>query len=417
MAVGIGGSTAELELSKLTDMTGDIAEISLAEYQQRVARAQQLMREQDIAALYINAGTNLAYFTGTQWHASERMVGALLPAKGDLVYIAPWFEQSTLDGFMQVKAPSAPWHEHESPYELVLDLLYDHDITQGRVALDESSPFFLVDGLVQAAKKKGVALDFVSSAPVTAACRMIKSDAEIALLQRAKDMTLAVQKAAARILRPGITTEEVNRFIYQAHRKVGAVKGSSFCIVLFGGDTAYPHGVKTPKVLEENDMVLIDTGCLLHGYNSDITRSYVFGQANERQRSVWQHEKEAQAAAFAATQNGLACESADTGARQYLETQGYGPDYQVPGLPHRTGHGIGLDIHEGPYLVRGDKTVLSAGMCFSNEPMICIYGEFGVRLEDHFYMTEQGPKWFTQPAYSIDDPFGYEPGYESREQV
>ena len=191
---------------------------------------------------------------------------------------------------------------------------------------------------------------------------------------------------------------------------MGAVKGSSFCIVLFGGDTAYPHGVKTPKVLEENDMVLIDTGCLLHGYNSDITRSYVFGQASERQRSVWQHEKDAQAAAFAAAQIGLACESADIGARQYLESRGYGPDYQVPGLPHRTGHGIGLDIHEGPYLVRGDKTVLSAGMCFSNEPMICIYGEFGVRLEDHFYMTEQGAKWFTRPAYSIDDPFGYESG-------
>ena len=407
MAIGIGGSTPEEELSKLVDMTTDITAISLAEYQTRLAKAQQLMQAQNIAALYINAGTNLSYFTGTQWHASERMVGALLPAEGELVYIAPWFEQSTLDGYMQVKAPVASWHEHQSPYELMINLLEKNNITQGKVAVDESTAFFIVDGLIQVAKTRSLALDFISSKPVTAACRMIKSTAEIALLQKAKDMTLAVQKAAAKILTPGISTSEVTRFIYQAHLKVGAVKGSSFCIVLFGGDTAYPHGVKVPKVLEENEMVLIDTGCLLQGYNSDITRSYVFGQANERQSKVWQDEKDAQAAAFAAVNIGFSCENADFAARELLQSRGYGPNYQVPGLPHRTGHGIGLDIHEWPYLVRGDKTPLAVGMCFSNEPMICIYGEFGVRLEDHFYMTAQGPKWFTLPAFSIDDPFGY----------
>jgi Xaa-Pro dipeptidase len=408
MAIGIGGSTPEQELSKLTNMTADVSPISLEEYQQRIAKAQQLMREQNIAALYINAGTNLLYFTGTAWPASDRMVGALLPAQGDLVYIAPWFEQNTLDGYMKVKAPVMSWHEHESPFELFVSLLEQNNITQGTISVDESTAFFVVDGFIQSAKSKKLSLDFITSKPVTAGCRAIKSAAEIALLQRAKDMTMEVQKAVAKILKPGITVDEVTRFIYQAHVKVGAPKGFSFCIVLFGENTAYPHGVKEPKVLEENEMVLIDTGCLVEGYTSDITRSYVFGEANQKQRTVWQHEKDAQAAGFAAAKIGLPCESADVGARSYLETQGYGPDYQVPGLPHRTGHGVGLDIHEWPYLVRGDKTPLAAGMCFSNEPMLCLYGEFGVRLEDHFYMTENGPKWFTEPSHSIDDPFGYE---------
>jgi Xaa-Pro dipeptidase len=408
MSIGIGGSTAEIELNKLTDMTSDIAPIGLAEYQQRIAKAQQLMREQNISALYINAGTNLTYFTGTAWYASERLVGALLPAQGDLIYIAPWFEVSTLSGFMQIEANVASWHEHESPYELVINTLKENNIDQGTIAVDESTAFFVVDGMINAAKSQGLTFSFTSSKSITAECRMIKSSSEIALLQRAKDMTMVVHRAVAKILTVGITTAQVTDFINKAHVKLGATKGSSFCIVLFGEDTAYPHGVKVPKTLETNDMVLIDTGCLVQGYNSDITRSYVFGEASEKQRSVWLHEKTAQIEGFKAAQIASYCEAVDIAARNYLETQGYGPDYQVPGLPHRTGHGVGLDIHEWPYLVRGDKTPLAAGMCFSNEPMLCLYGEFGVRLEDHFYMTESGPKWFSEPAHSIDDPFGYD---------
>jgi Xaa-Pro dipeptidase len=219
-------------------------------------------------------------------------------------------------------------------------------------------------------------------------------------------MTLEVHKSAAAILREGISTAEVTDFIDRAHRAVGAPKGSYFCIVLFGEDTAYPHGVKSPKNLAQNDMVLIDTGCQLEGYNSDITRSYVFGEPNARQRDVWATEKAAQAAGFNAAQLGEPCALVDGMARAHLVEKGFGPAYEVPGLPHRTGHGIGLDIHEWPYLVASDKTPLEVGMCFSNEPMICIPGEFGIRLEDHFYMTEAGPKWFTQPSLSIDDPFG-----------
>jgi Xaa-Pro dipeptidase len=224
-------------------------------------------------------------------------------------------------------------------------------------------------------------------------------------MQRAKDMTLEVHKAAASMLREGIVTTEVDAFIHEAHKKVGS-SGSYFCIVLFGPASAFPHGVKEPQTLKNGDMVLIDTGCQVHGYISDITRTYVFGEPSEHQRAVWNAEKAAQAAAFAAAQPGVPCREVDIAARRSLVASGFGPDYDLPGLPHRTGHGIGLDIHEWPYLVGSDTTPLAEGMCFSNEPMICVPGEFGIRLEDHFYMTATGPKWFTQPSHSIEDPFG-----------
>lgn len=407
MENGIGGQTPQQALAKLIDMTDDASPVSHKEYQQRIDNACRFMVEGNIDALYLNAGTNLSYFTGTHWYASERMVGAMLSKSGELTYIAPWFEDSTLQEFMDINAPVATWHEHESPYQLAVKLLTetisDRSVT---LAIDESTAFFIVDGLKTAANDAKLNLELVNSKPVTAGCRMIKSDAELSLLQRAKNMTLAVHQAAASILHTGISTEEVVDFIDQAHRAVGA-KGSSFCIVLFGEATAYPHGVKHVQYLEPNDMVLIDTGCLLHGYNSDITRSYVFGTASDKQRQVWNDEKDAQLAAFNAAQIGAKCQDVDLAARELLTKHGYGPDYNVPGLPHRTGHGIGLDIHEWPYLVKNDTTTLAPGMCFSNEPMICIYGEFGVRLEDHFYISNDGPKWFTQPAYSIDDPFGF----------
>lgn len=403
MTIGVGGSTASEELSKLRDMTSDVITVDKREFKSRINKAQHLMQAEGIDAIYLNAGSNLYYFTGTRWGASERMVGALLPARGNLQYIAPYFEISTLKDFMVVDGSINGWQEHECPYELFAKILSDIGVENGVIGVDEAAPFFLFNGIKNAAPHR----KYVDAKPVTAGCRMCKSATEIALMQRAKVMTLEVHKATARILREGVTTTEVEAFINEAHKAVGAPSGSSFCIVLFGEATAYPHGVKEPQTLNNGDMVLIDTGCTLHGYNSDITRSYVFGMPTERQRAVWNHEKEAQLAAFQRAELGRRCGDVDIAARASLEQNGYGPDYAVPGLPHRTGHGIGLDIHEWPYLVRSDDTALEEGMCFSNEPMICIYGEFGVRLEDHFYMTKNGPRWFTQPSRSIDDPFGY----------
>ncbi|MGI2169132.1 M24 family metallopeptidase [Shewanella sp. MF05960] len=401
MTIGVGGVSPLQALAKLTHMADGVAAISDDEFMLRISRAQQLMAQHGLDAIYVNAGTNLYYFSGTRWFSSERMVGAIIPAVGHIEYIAPAFELDTLQGYMAINGQVNTWHEDQSPYQLFADVLNNMGLTQAKIGIDESTPFFISDGITQAAPQHR----FVSATTVTAGCRMIKSTAEIALMQRAKDMTLEVHKAAASILREGITTAEVEDFIDQAHYAVGAAKGSYFCIVLFGEDTAYPHGVKSPKSLTLNDTVLIDTGCQLHGYNSDITRTYVFGEPNERQRQLWQLEQNAQIAAFDAAQIGTPCCDVDVAARKVLEAAGFGPGYQVPGLPHRTGHGIGLDIHEWPYLVGNDSTLLASGMCFSNEPMLCVPGEFGIRHEDHFYMTAQGPKWFTQPAKSIDDPF------------
>jgi len=404
MTIGVGGSDAATELARLSDMTAGAKPIALPEFQARIRKARALMADEGLDALYLNAGTNLYYFTGTRWHASERMVGALLLPDGTLTYIAPAFEESTLKDFMTIKAPVLVWQEHESPYALFGALLADLGLDRAGIGIDESTSFAMSDGLRAACP----GANFVSAKAVTAGCRMIKSAAELALMQRAKDLTLEVHKAAARILREGITTAEVTGFIHEAHKRVGASAGSYFCIVLFGEATAYPHGVSYEQSLEPGDMVLIDTGCTVHDYISDITRSYVFGEPSARQREVWDHEKKAQARAFSAAQLGAPCGDVDTAARAYGESVGYGPGYEVPGMPHRTGHGIGLDIHEWPYLVKNDRTPLAPGMCFSNEPMICVYGEFGVRLEDHFYMTKDGPKWFTEPSPSIDDPFGLE---------
>lgn len=398
---GVGGTTPEAALATLSDMTGAAKPIAAQEFKARIAKAQRLMKAQGLSALYVNAGTNLFYFTGTQWRPSERMVGALLLPSGPPHYIVPAFEKGTLQQFMTVSGPVHEWDEHETPFGWVADILAANGVKEGMIGLDETTPFFIFDGIANTA----AGFSFTNGASVTAACRMIKSEAELALMQRAKHMTLAVHKATASIMREGITTAEVGQFIDAAHRQVGARAGSYFKIVLFGPDSAFPHGVKTPKRLEYGDMILIDTGCQLHDYISDITRSYVYGEPNSEQRRVWDAEKVAQAKAFKAAQIGVRCGDVDLAARAELDARGFGPGYATPGLPHRTGHGIGLDIHEWPYLNWSDDTPLAPGMCFSNEPMICVEGEFGVRLEDHFYMAPDGPVWFTPPSHSIDDPF------------
>ena len=398
----IGGRVAAEVLDALRDMTDGVSAIGLDEYQRRLQQACTLMRAQNIAAIYLNAGSNLLYFTGTRWYASERLVGAILTAEGVLRYLAPVFEIATLAEYQQVKAPIDGWQEDESPYQLFRQVLKDLAIADDAViGLDESSAFFITDALSQCCPQR-----FINAASITATCRRQKSVAELTIMQRAMQMTLEVHKAAAQILRPGISTLEVEAFIAQAHRRVGA-SGSYFCIVLFGEASAYPHGVKEPQYLKAGDMVLIDTGCRLLDYVSDITRSYVFGEPTARQRAIWQLEHSAQAAAFAKVRPGVPCGAVDDAARAVLTAAGLGPDYQLPGLPHRTGHGIGLDIHEWPYLVRGNNLPLAKGMTFSNEPMICIPGEFGVRLEDHFFVTDTGAEWFTEPAMAVDDPFGW----------
>ncbi|MCD8416468.1 aminopeptidase P family protein [Tenacibaculum finnmarkense genomovar finnmarkense] len=399
---GIGGSTIEAELNAITPTAHLVEPIQKEEFQARINKACLMMKAQNKQAMYLHAGTNLFYFTGMKWSSSERMVGAILFQNGDLHFIAPKFEKGTVLDFMLIKGDVNCWEEHKSPFKLFTKILIENKVTQGDILMDEATPFFIIDGI----NKCNEVFTLESATPITAGCRMIKSDAEIAIMQHAMNITLEVQKAAARILRVGISAKEVEDFIHEAHIKYGATAGSYFCIVLFGVDSSFPHGVKTPKNLELNEVVLVDTGCVLHDYISDITRTYVFGEADDLQRSIWNIEKETQQAAFKAAKLGRVCADIDAAARKTLESHQLGPKYDLPGLPHRTGHGIGLDIHEWPYIVKNDNTVLAEGMAFSNEPMICVPNKFGIRHEDHIYMTENGAKWFTEPMHSIEDPFG-----------
>ena len=399
MTSGIGGSTLEAELAALRPWPNPAPAITAAERAQRLARAQALMDEIGAEALIIGAGPSLRYFTGVGWNATERLVAMILPREGGPVMICPRFELGSLQASLGIAATIALWEEHENPYALVADEL--RKLGRRTLAIDPALPFFAFHGLRKAAPD----IAPVDGAPIVDGCRMIKSSAELALMRQAKAMTLEVHRRAARILSSGITTTVVRRFIDQAHRALGADDGSSFCAVQFGVASAYPHGLPGEQRLAEGEIVLIDTGCKVQGYNSDITRTYVFGTPSAEQRHVWDVEKRAQAAAFAAVKPGVPCEEIDAVARRVLEAAGFVPDYALPGLPHRTGHGIGLAIHEAPYLVRGDKTPLAPGMCFSNEPMIVVPETFGVRLEDHFHVTTDGAAWFTQPQPSLDRPF------------
>jgi len=406
MTIGVGGSTAEKELAAMTSMRGDVPPIGVEERLRRIARAQAIMREKGIDALYLDVSSSMVYFTGLNFRRTERMHSAVLPAKGEIVYVSPAFEVEKLKTMTTFGDKIAVWEEDHNPTAVVTETVRALGYPNGVIAVDEATPFFTFDGL----RRAGNSYNFVNAVDVTAACRMIKSEHEIALMQTAKSITLAAHTAAARIMREGITTTEVQAFLVAAHKKLGSEGLPPFNSVLFGEATAYPHGVPYPQTLNDGDMILIDTGAPVDGYLSDITRSYVFGTPSRRYREVWNLDKQAQAAGFAAAKPGNRCEDVDAAARGVVNGAGFGPGYATPGLPHRTGHGIGLDVHEWPYLVKGDRTELRPGMTFSNEPMICIYGEFGVRLEDHMLITETGARWFTQPAHSVDDPFGQDVG-------
>jgi Xaa-Pro dipeptidase len=389
----IGGSTAQIELDRLQPWAERAPAIDVTERWARIARAQELTEALGADALLINAGASLRYFSGLPWGQSERLVVMLLVPGREPIMICPHFEIGTLEADLAIPVDIRSWQEDEDPAALVRDVLAQ--VGAKTLAIDPELPFHFAERI----RQSGAAL--VDAMPVMKQCRMVKSAAEIALMQQAKDMTLSIHHAAARILAPGIRQSEVVHFIDAAHRKLGA-SGSSFCIVQFGEATAYPHGLPGDRALEEGQLVLIDTGCTIQGYHSDITRTYGFGAVSQDIRDIWDIEKEAQQAAFDAVRPGETCESVDAAARAVLVKAGLGPDYALPGLPHRTGHGIGLSIHEPAYLVRGDRTLLEPGMCFSNEPMIVVPQRFGVRLEDHMFVTPTGAQWFTQPQASID---------------
>ncbi len=387
-------------LSDLKSMTGDVVPISLEERKSRVAKAQQLLVENKMDALLLDAGTSLEYFTGISWGPSERTMAAIIPAKGEVKYICPGFEEARLRELIKIGTEVYAWQEDESPYALIVKTLKEAGITKGTIAIEERVRFFIFDGV----RKEGPQFTFVSGDPVTIPCRIIKSPAELALMQKATDITIAAMTVGIQNLTEGMSPSEFSSIVTEAHRKFGA--RPTFAGVNFAEASAFPHGSVQPQKLKKGDIVLMDCGCEVEGYCSDISRTIVFGAApTKRQQEIWDLEKKAQFAGFAAAKIGAAQEEVDAAARKVITDAGFGPDYKLPGLPHRTGHGIGMDVHEWGNNVRGNKQPLQAGMCFSIEPNISIVGEFGVRHEDCAYMTADGPKWFSQPAPSIDQPF------------
>lgn len=401
MVSGIGGSTSDNELSKLNSVRDQATPISLDEHLLRIDQVRSRMEETGVDALYLDATTSLSYFTGLYCYPSERLHGAII-TMNELFYVCPAFEEEKTKAGMVVEGGFVLWQEHEDPTAAVAEcVLKSSGSSHPVLAIDDQTPFFTVDGLQKASTK----IKLINGGGLIAECRRIKSSNELSLLRQAKAITLQVHQSTAKILHEGIDTRAVQDFLDSAHVACGMDGSSTFKIVLFGEPTAYPHGVPYPQTLKEGDMVLIDTGATLHGYHSDITRSYVFGEPSNRQREIWELEQAAQLAAFEAAQIGAACSAPDIAARKVIEAGGLGPGYQVPGLPHRTGHGVGMDVHEHPYIVQGNDLPLAPGMCFSVEPMICSYGEFGVRLEDHAYISDDGPRWFTKPSQAMDNPF------------
>lgn len=386
------------ELSKIRKWDSWQNPISREERMARVGRARILMEENGMDALLVVGPSSMNYYCGVNWQATERLVGLLITLQGEKIAICPKFEVGSLEAELKISTDIYEWEEDENPFHLIADVLGKRGLQ--KLGVDPEISF----GFIARMRASCPNMVILNGAPVIDGCRMQKSGTELALLQQAKLMTLEVHKHTKNILKPSITRSEVMTFIDEAHRALGA-SGVNFSLVLFGEASAYPHGVPGEQVLSEGDVILIDMGCAIEGYQSDITRTYVCGKPSSHLSQVWAVEKEAQAAAFEAARLGSACEEVDFAARRVLEKAGFGPDYKLPGLPHRTGHGIGLSIHEPAYLVKGDRTVLDVGMCFSIEPTIAVPGAFGVRLEDHFFMTANGPEWFTRPQHSLEQPF------------
>ena len=391
------GKTTDPQLSSIVD---DVEPISVDERLQRVARAQSLMAEHDIDAVLIEPGSAMRYFSGIRWWRSERLMALVIPREGDIGIITPHFEEPSVRESMNFGDDVRTWHEHEDPFERVSSLLEDRGIKEGRIGLEDTVRYFNAEGL----RRTAPSLEVVAALPVTLGCRMYKSSSEIALMKKANEVTLRAYAHVYTNLDKGMTPADVRSLMGDAQAALGG--RDAWSMALFGPASAYPHGTSQPQQIEEGQVVLMDCGCSVRGYRSDISRTFVYGEPSRRQREVWNTVRKGQQVAFEAARIGTPAGKVDDAVRAYYESLGYGPDYATPGLSHRTGHGIGMDGHESVNFVRGETTPLAAGMCFSNEPGIYIFDEFGVRIEDCIYMTEDGPAWFTVPPDSVDEPIG-----------
>jgi Xaa-Pro dipeptidase len=388
-------------ITGLKSMKDQARPITLEERRQRQEKARGLMESGRIDALLLMEGTSLDYFTGIHWWGGERLFAMVLPSKGEAFYVCPAFEE----GRAREQIAAAPdgerpdvrtWQEDDNPYRLLAQGLRDRGISAGTLGMEETVRFLFSDGIAKAAPQANI----VSGTPVTAGCRMVKSGHEIELMRLANRVTLTAYEAAYRALREGMTQSQFEDLIGAAYTRLGFPGEAS---VQVGEYSAFPHGSTTPQVIREGTIVMVDDGCTVEGYQSDITRTFVLGKASDKMKKVFDIVHQAQTAALRTARPGPECRAVDAAARKVITEAGYGPDYKY--FTHRLGHGIGMDEHEWPYLVRGNSTPMTANMTFSDEPGIYIRGEFGIRLEDDMHITENGAELFTPQSPSLENPF------------
>jgi Xaa-Pro dipeptidase len=383
----------------LAPMTADVKPIGRDEYLLRIDKARKLMAQSGIGALLLEPGGAMVYFTGVSWWRSERLTAIVIPREGDIAIVTPHFEAPSVSETLAVPAELRVWQEDENPLTTVAGILRDRKV-RDPVGIEETVRYFAIDGLMRVMPE----VNIMSGAHVVRACRLTKSPNEIALMQKAADITIAAYRHVGPRIERGMTPAEIGALMDGAHKALGA--DPEFALILLGEASAYPHGSGKPQAVKDGEVVLMDCGCSVHGYQSDISRTFVFGEANAGQRKVWKQMREGQEIAIRTARVGVPAGAVDDAVRAQYEKWGYGPGYKLPGTSHRTGHGIGLDGHEPVNLVHGEATPLAPGMCFSNEPGIYLPGKFGIRLEDCFHMGEKEPIWFSEPPESLDKPFG-----------
>jgi Xaa-Pro dipeptidase len=399
-AAGARLRAAETQSTGLAPLTSGVQPISAEEHLARLSKLQGLMQRRRIGAFLVEAGSSLEYFTGIRWWRSERTTAALVPAEGRTVVVTPFFEEPSIRETLRIAADIRSWKEDESPFELLAGALREKSVGAGPLAVEATTRFFILDEVRKAAG--GGARELVAGDALVRACRMIKSAAELALMQAANNVTIAALRYLHGRIEPGMRSADIMKELVTAHTALGG--NHEFALVLLNEASAYPHGSVKPQSVRKGSVVLIDTGCSVHGYVSDISRSWVAGTPSPRQRELWDTVKRGQQLALETAKTGTPVGAIDKAVRNFYEQKGWSKDYGLPGLSHRTGHGIGMDVHEPPYLVRSDPTALEPGMCFSDEPGLYVPGEFGIRLEDCWYMTAAGPKTFTPLAKSLEQP-------------
>jgi Xaa-Pro dipeptidase len=389
-------------IAKLKSRKAEAKPITGEERRQRLERGRQLMAENKLDTIMVMGGTSLIYFSGIRWFMSERTFAMILPVKGEPFYVCPAFEEDRAReqislGMGTTNAELRLWQEDESPYQRIAEGLKDRGLSTARLGAEETVRYVFSEGVGKAAP----ALQIVSATPITAGCRMIKSQHELQLMTLANQVTLAAYEAAYLSTKEGMTQRDFGQMVSTAHERQGFPGGASIQV---GEYSALPHGSAKPQVIREGTILLMDGGCRVEDYESDISRTVVLGKPTDKMKKVWEIVHRAQAAALATAKPGVQCQAVDAAARKIISDAGYGPDYKY--FTHRLGHGIGMDGHEWPYLVRGNTLLLAPNMCFSDEPGIYIRGEFGVRLEDDMHITENGAELFTPQSPNIEEPFG-----------